>query len=120
MPLSNIEPSRYDELLQSKIEATHALFTPFDVPSPEVFSSEHTGYRLRAEFRVWHDGDDLNYVMFRPDDPRTPVAISEFPPAHARIQALMPDLREHLKQSDTLRRKLFQVEFLATLSGQIL
>mgnify|MGYP002631680427 FL=1 len=36
-------------------------------PAPfplEVFASADQGFRLRAEFRVWHDGGDLYYVMF--------------------------------------------------------
>lgn len=120
MPLSNIEPARYDELLADKVVDTRALFAPFDAPAPDVFNSTPTGYRLRAEFRMWHEGDGLDYVMFRRDDPRTPVPVTHFPPADARIQALMPVLRDHLKNADVLRRKLFQVEFLATLSGQVL
>lgn len=120
MPLSNIVPERYDELLAGKVADTRALFAPFDAPEPDVFTSTPTGYRLRAEFRVWHEGDDLNYVMFRRDDPRTPVPVTVFPPAAPIIQALMPVLRDRLKRSGTLRRKLFQVEFLATLSGQML
>ena len=75
---------------------------------------------MRAEFRVWHDGEDLDYVMFRRADPKTPVAITEFPIACERIQLLMPLLIERLKASETLRRKLFQVEFLSTLSENTL
>ncbi|MGB1141435.1 MAG: hypothetical protein ACPG1A_11085 [Halioglobus sp.] len=120
MPLSHIDPARYETLLQEKVEKTRALFTPFDAPPPDVVSSAPTGYRLRAEFRMWHDGDALDYVMYRRDDPRTPVPINAFPPADPGIQALMPVLQSHLASSDNLRRKLFQVEFLATLSGQML
>lgn len=120
MPLSHIEPARYDALLQEKVEKTRALLAPFDAPPPDVVSSAPTGYRLRAEFRMWHDGDALDYVMYRRDDPRTPVPINAFPPADPGIQVLMPVLQSHLANSDTLRRKLFQVEFLATLSGQML
>jgi tRNA (uracil-5-)-methyltransferase len=75
---------------------------------------------MRAEFRIWHDGEKLDYVMFRRADPKTPVAITEFPIACERIQLLMPVLIEQLKATETLRRKLFQVEFLSTLSGDTL
>ncbi len=62
----------------------------------------------------------MNYVMFRPGDPRTPVILTEFPIADKRIQHSMPVLREALNASSVLRRKLFQVEFLVSLSGNLL
>ncbi len=33
-------------------------------PVPEVFSSPVSHYRMRAEFRIWHDGDDLYHIIF--------------------------------------------------------
>jgi len=120
MPLRDVQPERYEELLQDKVARVAALLVPFDAPAPDVFASPITGYRMRAEFRMWHDGDELDYVMFRRDAPRIPVPVTQFLPAHDRIQALMPELCNKLKASTELRRKLFQVEFLATLSGQML
>ena len=120
MPLSNLQPEHYQSLLDIKVSAVKQLLAPFNAPSPEVYASPSTGYRARAEFRVWHSGDELDYVMFRPQDPRTPVAIREFPVAIASIQALMPVLMAALRANPTLRRKLFQVEFLSTLAGETL
>jgi len=120
MPLSRVDPARYSELLGQKVEAMSTLLAPFSPPPPRIFPSQASGFRMRAEFRVWHEGDDLNYVMFRRDTPRTPVAIQEFPIAHSQIQRLMPVLRDKLKRNVTLRRKLFQVEFLTTLAGDML
>ncbi|MFT4518847.1 MAG: tRNA (uracil-5-)-methyltransferase [Halioglobus sp.] len=119
MPLSAVDPANYQALLDEKVATVSAILTPFDMPEPGVFPSATTGYRLRAEFRMWHEGEALDYVMYRRDDPKTPVPINEFPIAHLAIQGLMLPLRECLKQSDELRRKLFQVEFLATLSGDM-
>jgi len=120
MPLSHIQPGHYATVLQHKVAAVTELMAPFSPPPPTVFASEPTGFRLRAEFRMWHDGDDLNYVMFPPGDSRSPVKVTEFLIAAPAIQALMPRLRAELVGSETLRRKLFQVEFLATLSGEVL
>jgi tRNA (uracil-5-)-methyltransferase len=58
--------------------------------------------------------------MYRREDPRTPVPLTRFPVASERIQALMPALIEKLRPEQILRRKLFQVEFLSTLSGDTL
>jgi tRNA (uracil-5-)-methyltransferase len=75
---------------------------------------------MRAEFRMWHEGDELSYVMFRKGDPKTPVSIQDFPIACLDIQSLMPRLQTRLKTSALLRQKLFQVEFLSTLAGDTL
>ena len=69
---------------------------------------------------MWHAGDDLNYVMFPRGDSRSPVAVTDFPVAATQIQQLMPLLRAQLKAAPVLRKKLFQVEFLATLAGDML
>lgn len=120
MPLSRVQPSRYEELLQEKAATVAALLAPFNPPEPEIFASSPTGFRMRAEFRVWHEGDELDYVMYRRGDPKTPIAIDDFPIACERIQQLMPLLRCRLKSNSVLRRKLFQVEFLSTLTGDTL
>ncbi len=120
MPLSAVEPGRYAQLLQAKCARVCALLAPFSPPEPTVYPSQPTGFRMRAEFRIWHEGDELDYVMFRREDPTVPVAIDSFPIACERIQRLMPVLRDKLKHSERLRRKLFQVEFLSTLAGDTL
>lgn len=120
MPLSRIAPQNYSQLLQTKTEDVAALLAPYSPPAAEVIASPPSGFRMRAEFRVWHEGDELDYVMFRPEDRKTPIAIQEFPIACANIQALMPRLMEYLKKTPVLRRKLFQVEFLSTLAGDTL
>lgn len=109
MPLSAVQPAQYQALLQQKIDATGEMMAQFAPPPPRIYPSEPTGFRLRAEFRMWHDGDDLNYVMFRRNEPNTPITINDFPIADPHIQKLMPILREHLIASTALRRKLFQV-----------
>jgi tRNA (uracil-5-)-methyltransferase len=73
---------------------------------------------MRAEFRVWHEGDDLYYIMFDKET-KQKIRVDQFPPAGTLINRLMPQLISLLKGNDILRRKLFQVDFLSTLSGQV-
>ncbi len=120
MPLSAIQPERYQELLEQKVARVNALLAPFAAPTPEVFPSPPLGFRMRAEFRVWHEGDKLDYVMFPREDPKTPIAVKEFPIACQPIQQLMPPLIQALRDNQTLRKKLFQVEFLSSLAGETL
>jgi len=120
MPLSVADPDNYEALLDAKAERVSALLQPYCEIPPTVFPSQPTGFRMRAEFRMWHDGDDLDYVMFDPSDPKVPIVITDFPIATESITRLMPPLRESLARTSELRRRLFQVEFLATLSGEML
>jgi tRNA (uracil-5-)-methyltransferase len=120
MPLSRVKPEQYQQLLDEKTARITELLSRFSPPAPTVYPSPTSGYRMRAEFRIWHDGDNLDYVMYRPDEPSIPVAIDSFPVAAESIQQLMPVLREALKISPVLRHKLFQVEFLSTLAGDML
>ncbi|PLW82165.1 tRNA (uridine(54)-C5)-methyltransferase TrmA [Kineobactrum sediminis] len=120
MPLSRFDPDRYPELLAAKAATTSALLQPFAMPEPMIVPSVPTGFRMRAEFRIWHDGHKLDYVMFRPGEPDKPIPIHDLPIACERIRALMPLLRQQLQDTPLLRHKLFQVEFLSTLAGDTL
>ena len=51
--------SQYTELLQKKIEKLTALLQPFNAPEIAVFDSPTSHYRMRAEFRIWHDKGDF-------------------------------------------------------------
>ncbi len=113
-------PEQYDALFDAKAQQALSKLTPFDPPRPTLFPSEKSGFRLRAEFRMWHEGDELNYVMFPVGKPKAPETVDRFPIASQRIEAAMSPLRNYLSSSDSLRRKLFQVEFLSTLSGELL
>lgn len=114
------QPDDYLRLLDTKIQRVLGAFKELGAPNPSIFESPTSGFRMRAEFRIWHDGNDLDYLMFNKGDSGTPVVIESFPIAHLSIQQLMPILRSRLKNTPELRRRLFQVEFLATTQGQII
>ena len=113
-------PEGYDEQLQAKRERLVALLQPFDAPAPEVFASPVQHFRLRAEFRLWYEAGQPHYAMFEPGDKRRPILIEQLPIASSRINELMMPLLEACKADPELGRKLFQVEFLTTLSGEAL
>lgn len=120
MPLPVVDPTRYLSQLDAKVHKFCDDFSAVTTLAPQVFASAPINYRLRAEFRIWHDGENLDYAMFDPDVPAVPVCVSEFPAASLRINQLMPQLRDELTRSEALRHRLFQVEFLTTLSGDAL
>ena len=116
----SISPESYNTLLEQKVSRCLERFSSLSLPEPRVFASAPEHYRMRAEFRIWHEGDDLYYAMFDPADPKTPVRVENFPVASLAICQLMPRLRDALKADHNLRHRLFQVEFLSTLSGEML
>ncbi len=124
MAIPVVDPARYDQQLTAKRERITRDFARFSPPTLEVFASPPSHYRQRCEFRLWHDGDDLFYAMFEVDseDPKrkTVVRLDSYPVASRQINDLMPRLLDALRDNDLLRRRLFQVEFLTTLAGEVL
>lgn len=113
-------PENYANQLAEKRERLCKLLAPFEAPEPQVFASAPEHFRLRAEFRLWYDKGQPYYAMFEQGDKRKPVLIDQLPIASRRINELMTPLLEACKANPLLGRKLFQVEFLTTLSGEAL
>ena len=120
MPHSDYSPDAYLQQLQTKKRRLQALLSEFNAPELQVFASAEQHYRLRAEFRLWREGDQRFYAMFAPGDNRTPIFVENFPIASERINQLMPRLKEAWSNNQALSERLFQVEFLTTLSGEAL
>lgn len=120
MALPIIDPAQYATQLGAKLAHFKDQFAEFGIPEPGVFESEPLHYRMRVEFRMWHHDGRVDYAMFDPADPKRVVLIEAFPAAAQRIAAAMGALRDYLQGNDVLRHRIFQVEFLATLSGELL
>ena len=114
------DQAAYTAQLDDKAARLRELLAPFDAPQPQVFDSPREHYRLRAEFRLWREQEQRHYAMFEAGDKHTPILIEEFPIASLRINELMPQLKAAWQASKVLSFKLFQVEFLTTLSGDAL
>ncbi|WP_123246497.1 tRNA (uridine(54)-C5)-methyltransferase TrmA [Aeromonas dhakensis] len=111
-------PADYQAQLDEKRERLCGLFADFTLPALEVHASPAEHYRMRAEFRIWHDGDDLYHCMYAPATKEI-IRVDQFPTASRLINRLMPMLLEGLRPHPVLRRKLFQIDYLSTQSGQI-
>ncbi|MDC8832331.1 tRNA (uridine(54)-C5)-methyltransferase TrmA [Alteromonas gilva] len=107
----------YQQELSAKTTRLSQLLLPFYTRDIDVYRSAIKHYRMRAEFRVWHDGDDLYYIMFDKET-KTPYRVDEFPAASKTINALMKTLIDHVRDNQVLRKKLFQVDFLSGLSEE--
>lgn len=114
------DPSQYDAQLAAKRQRLIDLLSPFAAPDPEVFASPPEHFRLRAEFRLWYENGTPHYAMFEQGDKRQPILLTQLPIASQRINQLMGPLLDACRADPVLGRKLFQVEFLTTLSGEAL
>ena len=92
MALPGFDPAGYDAQLANKLEQFKSDFAPCGVPEPVVHPSSPLHYRLRAEFRMWHQDDQVHYAMFDSDEPKRPVIIEQFAVACESICAAMPGL----------------------------
>lgn len=114
------QPGNYDALLKEKVAAFSTLFANSELPPLAVFTSPKKNFRMRAEFRIWHDSDRCFYAMFEPEEPKKPVEITQFPIGSTSIESLMPKLLSRINNSNELKQRLFQAEFLSTTTGEIL
>ena len=119
MSLAVVKPEHYEEQLAEKVRQVYTEFEAFDVPELEVFRSQPEHYRMRAEFRIWHEGEQSYYRMFDPDT-QQPFSVQDFPAGSTRINELMQPLMHRIVKNDTLRKRLFQIEFLTTQTNEAL
>ncbi|MGL4717997.1 MAG: tRNA (uridine(54)-C5)-methyltransferase TrmA, partial [Kluyvera intermedia] len=117
MTPEHLPTDQYDAQLAEKVTRLQTMMTPFSAPAPEVFRSPVSHYRMRAEFRIWHDGDDLYHIMF---DQQTKgrIRVDSFPAASQLINTLMTAVLDGVRDNQVLRHKLFQIDYLTTLSNQ--
>ncbi len=114
---SHINPKHYEQQLATKQQDMTALFSDLDITDFELYRSEPLNYRQRAEFRIWHDGDDIYYIMFN-SETKQKYRVAHFPVASLLVNELMTALLANVRDNKVLREKLFQVDFLTTLSGE--
>jgi tRNA (uracil-5-)-methyltransferase len=114
-----IDPSTYDQQLSDKLAHINTLFAGFSLPNIDIHCSEPINFRMRAEFRIWHEGDTCFYAMHVPGTNR-PFAIDEFPIGSTLIGKLMPELLSRINDNELFRKKLYVAEFLTTKSGDAL
>ncbi|MGH1429249.1 MAG: tRNA (uridine(54)-C5)-methyltransferase TrmA [Arenicella sp.] len=113
--------ANYQAQLEQKIKSLHTKFNDLSISIPDfsVFESPKKHYRMRAEFRVWHDGEDTNYAMHHPKTKEI-YTLTDFPIASKAICKRMTPLMEIINSDKELRHRLFQVEFLSTTTGEVL
>ena len=113
-----VDVANYQQQLSEKSEFLVDRFKQFNPPSLETFASKPSHYRLRAEFRVWHQDEDLYHIVFD-SETKEKVRVDQFPSASQLINDVMAAIMIEIRGNKALRFKLFQIDYLSTLSGQI-
>jgi tRNA (uracil-5-)-methyltransferase len=119
MSLEFVDPDNYESQLDAKKDHLTQLFSTFELPKLECFASEKIHYRMRSQFRVWHEDEELYFYM-TDQDTKARIRVDQFSPASTLINKLMPRLVNEFKASPILRYKLFQANFVSSLSGEVM
>ena len=117
----NRDLATYQKQLNDKVSQYKTLManTGIQLPELEIFPSEPYGFRMRAEFRVWHEDGQAHYAMNKPGEKR-PYIIQDFPIGSALINQLMPKIMSAVNASEILSFKLFSMEYLTTTTDEAL
>lgn len=115
--MTNQLQAQYQQQLDNKVAKLTELLQPFNAPQLSVFPSPPQHYRMRAEFRVWHQDDDMYYIMFD-SETREKYRVDQLPAANQLINQLMPEVLSFVKDKPSLRQRLFQVDFLTATTNQ--
>ena len=117
--MNAIDPQLYPAHLKAKQVRFKQTLEGLSFPEIEVFDSAPSQFRMRAEFRIWHEDGRAHYVMNRAGEKR-PYIIDSFPIGGPLINKLMTPLLEAINAEPVLSQRLFTTEFLTTLSGEVL
>ena len=77
------------------------LFASLHVKEFDFFASPSEHYRGRSEFRIWKEGETIQYAMGTVDK-KGAVCIETCPKVEMKIYALMPQLLKHIERSSIL------------------
>jgi tRNA (uracil-5-)-methyltransferase len=120
-PQYNDDPLAYQQQLDNKVHQFKELMANagIEIPDLTIHSSAPFGFRMRAEFRIWHEQGQAHFAMNRPGEKR-PYIIDDFPIGAPLINQLMPKILSAVNANEILSRKLFSMEFLTTTTDQAL
>lgn len=111
--------SKYESQLDAKHKHLSDILRPFYSGKVSLHDSPPSNYRMRAEFRIWHEGDDSFHIMFDPETKKK-FRVDEFSAGSHLINLAMNTVMASVRGDPILRDKLYQVDYLSTLSNELL
>jgi tRNA (uracil-5-)-methyltransferase len=110
---------KYQQQLDEKTSKVRKLLSSFYSSDINIYASQPTHFRMRAEFRIWHEGADTYHIMFNKVD-KEQYRVDQLEAASEIINTAMTLMTDAFKGNEILRRKLFQVDYLSTLTDKLL
>ncbi len=107
----------YEAQLLRKVELNQERFKNFYDAEFDICPSQERAYRARAEFKIWHIGEEIHYAMNALEH-KGALIIDECPQVNEYIFALMPKLLDEIGLAQ-MGHKLFGVDFLSSSQGEI-
>ncbi len=110
---------KYQRQLDEKTNRVKELLSTFYDSTIDIYASQPSNFRMRAEFRIWHDGPDTYHIMFDKIN-KEQYRVDQMDAASKVINVGMQIMTEAFAGNEVLRRKLFQVDYLSTLTEELL
>ncbi|MFC4701716.1 tRNA (uridine(54)-C5)-methyltransferase TrmA [Glaciecola siphonariae] len=110
--------NKYALQLAEKKQRLTDLLLPFTQQNLEVFESPPQNYRMRAEFRIWHEGERSFHIMFDKES-KSKYEVEYLPAACQLINDAMKDTIALVCEQPLLRAKLFQIDYLASTTNEL-
>ena len=108
----------YSTQFELKKISLHQLLQPYYNLEIDAFTSPVQHYRMRAEFRIWHEGSDTYHIMFDQQS-KAQYRVDNLKSACVLINEAMTNIIEFILKSPVLRNKLFQIDYLATTTDEL-
>lgn len=118
LSIPELKALNYEEQFASKKDMLNGLLSTFYSQDLDLFRSPEKHYRMRAEFRIWHEGENSYHVMFD-QQTKEKYKVDTLPSACMLINNAMQATIEYVCSDATLRHKLFQIDYLASTSGEL-
>ncbi len=109
----------YPAQLARKMGRFSQMLSPYYSGAIMPFPSPDGRFRARAEFKVYHNGAGAHYAM-RHLNKKDFVTLQECAMVAEPIAEAMWPLMDAVNGDETLRRKLFGIEFLSATTGEVL
>lgn len=113
-----INKASYDAQLSNKTNIFKTHLNAYFNQDIDIFPSSPKHYRMRAEFRVWHDGPSTYHIMFN-QETKEKYRVDQLPSASLLINQVMPVLIDFICDCEVLRKKLFQIDYLSSTTNEL-
>ena len=116
---NDINAVNYKLQLDEKLKNLQLLLSGYNLPKLKVYKSPIRNFRMRAEFRIWHEDNIAHYAMNYPGENKV-YLVDNYPIGSIQIKKVMKPLLKMINMNDLLKYRLFTIEFLSSQQNELL